>query len=486
MNKMHEVSEDKEILINKMYVGSYLENENNIGHEVINLLRADGEVDKSGDGQNYIYIQSWGTMEKEHNNQIDTILLVRNTGIADTLEILAQAWDLEQIAKIKAGTHESEIEDILKEQIEYITKTAKVKYNGKFLNNIYYGQETDENKNDVFITFKANKLRKPKKPLFVSFSTEDKNINKLINSFGGKIVYLNTYKNIKEEKYEKVIHIVNMAKASLKMYFKNEIIKSNKNKTFPYREHIDQRYAFKQLKNICEDKTLWEEKNTTESTTEIKNSSNYSNNNFIDLIDKQYAEVTYSNLFKHIFESDRILFQKFAEEVLSKDENGDDIKNEYNKKLCINNNITVERENAHIDLLIQDANNVIVIENKIKSGINGIKYDIHGDLVGSQLSDYYHYIKNNDEFNKKNSFFYIFAPDYNRIDTDKIQNIKGVYKIIPYHRIYNFFRKYDNSKIPYFKEFLYALEKHINSTDNVLEIETHRKFMQKINKTRSN
>ena len=37
-------------------------------------------------------------------------------------------------------------------------------------------------------------------------------------------------------------------------------------------------------------------------------------------------------------------------------------------------------------------NNVIVIENKFKSGINGIKYDIYGEEVGSQLLDYYKYI----------------------------------------------------------------------------------------------
>ena len=34
---------------------------------------------------------------------------------------------------------------------------------------------------------------------------------------------------------------------------------------------------------------------------------------------------------------------------------------------------TVEREKEDIDLLIQDENNYIIIENKIKSGINGIK-----------------------------------------------------------------------------------------------------------------
>ena len=60
--KLHEIK-NEEILINRMYAGSYLENEHNIGHEVINLIRADGDVDENGDGRNYIYVQPYGTMQ---------------------------------------------------------------------------------------------------------------------------------------------------------------------------------------------------------------------------------------------------------------------------------------------------------------------------------------------------------------------------------------------------------------------------------------
>ena len=41
----------KEILINQMYAGGFLEVGNNIGHEVINLFKAD-------DGKNYVYVLS--------------------------------------------------------------------------------------------------------------------------------------------------------------------------------------------------------------------------------------------------------------------------------------------------------------------------------------------------------------------------------------------------------------------------------------------
>lgn len=130
--KLHEVK-NEEILINRMYVGSYLENEHNIGHEVINLLRADGEVDEKGDGKNYIYVQPWGTMNTEHNGKIDTIILTRNTVISGTFEVLAQAWDLEQIAKIEKSSHKKEIKDIAQKQFDYI-KNNNITYNNKLLN----------------------------------------------------------------------------------------------------------------------------------------------------------------------------------------------------------------------------------------------------------------------------------------------------------------------------------------------------------------
>ena len=53
----------KEILLNRMYVGRFLEN--NIGHEVINLFKDDN-------GSNYIYINPYGQLDKKHN-EIESI-----------------------------------------------------------------------------------------------------------------------------------------------------------------------------------------------------------------------------------------------------------------------------------------------------------------------------------------------------------------------------------------------------------------------------
>ena len=82
------------------------------------------------------------------------------------------------------------------------------------------------------------------------------------------------------------------------------------------------------------------------------------------------------------------------------------------------------------------------------------------------------------KFEGTEPFFFIFAPDYNDIKQAKIIPY-GVYKVINYSRIYEFYKKYElkySPKIKYYKEFLYAISKHINNVDNSLEIEMHKKF----------
>ena len=55
-----------------------------------------------------------------------------------------------------------------------------------------------------------------------------------------------------------------------------------------------------------------------------------------------------------------------------------------------------------------------------------------------------------------------------------------------YNKIYNFFDKDEikskYSSIPYYEEFLYALEKHKNDTDNHYETEILKRFVKVIAK----
>lgn len=447
---LHKVDNNKEILINKMYVGRYLND--NIGHEVINLIKSDN-------GKNYIYVNPYGSMDKKHNNKIDTILLVRNSNIKDTFEILAQAYDLEQV-----NFSQNKNRDRGK-QLEYIYEN-NIKYSNKYLNKIFYKNE--KNEEAIYISFRANKVIRPKKPIYISFlPTNQKDICDKNSKY--ILIHLNS---CKQQNNTNKTNIVNIAKQSLKMYIGNKEIKYN-NKI------VDQSKVFEKLRYIIENSVYWEKGNSTKKVEEIiqeyNDNTGINHFNIIDVIDKNYDEVIFSNIFKYIFSENPKVFCSFASTVLEK--------NFKSNKLNLSEEFNIDREKGHTDLLITDKRNrnIIVIENKIKSGINGKDLFLEDKKVKGQLYDYYRYANGKEFKHYKNKFFYIFVPDYSYISENDIYP-KNTYKIIKYSQIYDFFYKHRNSfeETLYFKEFLYALQKHISNTDNILERTTHKRFINSI------
>ena len=270
---------------------------------------------------------------------------------------------------------------------------------------------------------------------------------------------------------------------------------------------VDQSKVFEKLKRIIENHNYWEKQNSTKKVEKIgKEEKNTELNkfNFIDIIDRNYDEVIFLNMFQYIFSANTEVFCSFAKTVLKSD-----LKN---NKLNLSQNFIIERERGHTDLLITDKENknIIVIENKIKSGINGKEFIIGEEKIKGQLYDYCYYVKgyirgniqeekyiidketgvkyieNKDlkrEFELyKNKFFYVFVPNYSYINEKNIYP-KNTYKIIKYSQIYDFFNNHKNSfkEVLYFKEFLYALKKHISNTDNILEKTMHKRFIDVIN-----
>ena len=77
----NEKEEKNVILINKMYTGSYLDDNdgNNIGHEIINFFKAD-------DGNNYIYITPYG--KANNGDNIKYILLTDAKKIVNIILLL--------------------------------------------------------------------------------------------------------------------------------------------------------------------------------------------------------------------------------------------------------------------------------------------------------------------------------------------------------------------------------------------------------------
>jgi len=131
----------KAILLNRMYVGTFLKD--NIGHEVINLFKDDN-------GSNYIYVNPYGRLGKNHND-IESILLVRGIN-ATTVEIIAKAEGLTPVLNNSSPKNSTKAT-----QKKYIDK-HEITYGGVELYRIYQNNVGDNDSGTVYISFKAKKF----------------------------------------------------------------------------------------------------------------------------------------------------------------------------------------------------------------------------------------------------------------------------------------------------------------------------------------
>lgn len=273
-----------------------------------------------------------------------------------------------------------------------------------FEENLYRGS-LEGNKN-VYTTFVADRVVKPKSPVYI---TDDESVSE------DNVFFVRTNKGF--------------GKQTLREFY-------NENK---------KPESFTDLNQIIENKGLWEEANTTQAISELPESQKNLNFNFLKIIRQEDNELAFSNMFAYFFDINRDAFSRFAQEVLSVD---------------IQTDFTIEREKKNIDLLISDKNNVVVIENKIKSSINGIneRHDIYSNQIQSQLNKYYQFVTTDDEYCKKTVSCFIFSLNYNRIDLSKF-SCGEKYTVVYYREIYNFFVENRNlfDEVPYFEDFINAL-----------------------------
>jgi|GEM_PF-224514 len=410
----------KQIIINKMYGGRYLLENENIGHEIINLYKAD-------DGNNYIYLNAPGNIDKQYAKDDLTVLLVRRSG--KKYKILAKAVG---ITVIESAYSSKSQQQRYKEQVELNLSYGGVKLDDLFSQNTF-GGSLQAAKN-VYATFQTNKIIKPVNELFI---TDVKSLT------DDKTFYVRTPKGF--------------GTRSLRLYF----------------DEVDKKDSYDDLESVINNESLWESEDTTAMIPKTNIMKKDENFNFLNVIKQEYNELVYSNLLAYFFSSNREVFVKFSKDVLG---------------VSIKPNFSIEREKHHIDMLICDDRNVIVIENKIKSSISGSdeRHNIYSDLVQSQLSKYYKYVTTNKEYKDKESSCFIFSPDYNYIDLKGYESGEQ-YKVINYSEIYDFFK--DNEvlfkDVPYFKDFIKALYRHTKPYDNDLEEEMQRRFILAIQKYRT-
>ena len=429
-NKKEEDNRKEAILINKMYSGSYLSN-SNTGHETINFLKAD-------DGSKYIYITPYG----DYNNRDYKIKYVLLTGpqINKQYQIIAmvEVEDNDKyqdndysyhnlLIKLK-GEKKNQKDNLIsynKKLKIHERQAQNLKYGGQYLYDIF--KDNKGNDTAIYATFKVNNIYIPKEDIIVRLNDD-----------------------------EKGIYIKGKKKFSINLTLGQRGIK--------YIEDNDYK-NFKKYLELSKLSKLWDSPYNTPKAVSTEDSSNNNDNfSFINLIHGENNEYAYSSMLAYYFaleSNGRLLFQEF-----------------FNDKFPDNNiefiNVFQEHHlhnGSRPDIVFEgkNENEQVIIENKIKSGING-----------KQLTKY-----------KKGL---IFVPNYNenliKNDSEFINNNSN-FKIITYRELLDFFDnnqvvskyiKTDKNAERYFEDFKSALR--IQSRDKgKIEID---KFNHLLSKTEEN
>ena len=310
---------------------------------------------------------------------------------------------------------------------EYIKKVryAGVSLDQIFSNNTYHGETNPFSKH---ITYRADAFCLPAQRIFISIDSDfDQE---------GYTVHLHSEKKV-------------ITPQGMREYY------SEKSDSIAYHE----------LKALIEDNKLWKKNNTTEKLFPDGAVQNKTPS-FLEVIKKEDDENVFSNLFGYFFEYSHRSFQKFASapNLLGISD--------------MNASFVMYRETMErVDLWIESKKDIIVIENKIKSGINGITGDDY-----SQLNRYHEFATEEAKKANKRAHFYIFAPDYAKFDLSKF-GLEGKYKIIKYSEIYKFFVEETETYIAdrAFPDFLRGLRRH-TLTYSELQFDTMRsRLLRKIN-----
>ena len=510
---------NRTIIINKMYAGKYLETGENIGHEIINLFKSDN-------GKHYIYLNSQGTIATRYINgakiihnkttppkkevkptrQID-VLLTRPIN-AHVLQVLALAENVSVLdSAILSGKNEYKLKFKKKTDRREAQKGMNIAYDecqiDKILSKNKYKNITEQ---DIFATFRTGNLKKPRKPLFLCSIATDNNENE---EFVKQFQFIDgDYKIIETKK--------GFGKQSLRLYFMNE------------KNDEDNTEAFNELSNIIDNPNYWTEKHDFDKVNISSFDFNETPINFLSIIKEEDRELTFSNLLQH-FLSDKKILKGFCEGVL-------DIKNINTDNV----DISINREEHNVDLIIRDGTHIIVIENKILSGINGenktvdeqlnkifqiqdsednaedtvdevkkaqkeqkkklkelrdtLKLDAekHSELIVSQLSKYYFYARKialEESVSEENIRLYIFCPNYQEKFYKKENRKKYLCgdkyeKPITYGEIQTFFKDNGNKNDFYLQEFIKAMDKHTKPNNNSKEDEMKLRFMKAIKKVK--
>lgn len=402
----------------------YLKSPTNIGHEFINFYKADN-------GNSYIYVAPHGSFNEMFKDRVYAVVFL-GVGEKHHMRILGYAKPKEiNIKQFKRSFKGKGIEKTREEhlrQTELINKQYKeIKYGGKLLNEIYPEPININLTNPYYITFTASEhkiLNKNVKPISINLSEYEMKRPQLGYLINGNLESKENNKNIVGLYNEKL--------------FLN-IIEYIENNQYKY---------------------LWEE------PEKLLISDKYEET-MLNAIQKEYDENIISSLLTFSLNKHSDFWEVFSRDVLELP-----IKEEI---------LEINREKNNIDIIIRTKSNVIVIENKVLSDINGRD---ENDKTTSQLSKYYDVIERKidigGEYEGLNPLFFLLKPNYSQIVIDDFSRHE-FYKVITYKSLFEVLNNLD-IKDKFLLELKNVSELHSYDIDNSIYLEQQRRLFTRIKK----
>ena len=329
-------SQGEDIVLNRMYTGSYLSS--NLGHEVINMFQADND-------KHYLYLNSKGNFSKD-GASVSTMLLVRGIG-EKRVEIIGLAKNLKFVksAQCKLPRDLGRVnKKIQTQQWDYM---KSIEYGGALIKDIF----GDEGQQSVFISYEtdANNFYLPQRRIIINFKDKQEDDNSKKKAKNSENIYLTE---------------LSFASTSLHQY-----VSENSNK-----------HDWTVLHEICENASLWKK---GIKKVEVPDNLSEQQDSLFDICRIQDDENRFSNALSYFIEKYPDIWIKFFESKGVKLSKIDSVTREEDAK--IDNSKCEEKTGGRIDLLIRTPECYIIIENKIDSRII-----FQGGV--SQIQRYYNYV----------------------------------------------------------------------------------------------
>lgn len=419
------------ILLNKLYTGEY--SKRKIGHEVINFFKADND-------NVYAYIAPLGAIAKERYYNIKMVVFLS--------EYKDQKCELLGVAEVKPIIEKRDYNKLKfkndEEYEDYIEKYIrnKISYNKIDLDKIFDKDEKD--KYNPLVNFLVDKMWVPKneKSIYFTHYSASKSIK-------------NPEKEIKYESHENVIYRKLYHSLQRQMCY----VEKGEKTIIDGIEKNEYDQLIKWIGEWIDEGTLVEE-DLPKVEGEISN-----NYNILSLMDKENEEQIYTNLLTSFFNEYIDEKEKVFDRILGENGHFDVV-----KEKVVSVDINGKEKKGRIDIFAidkhEDNKQIILIENKIDSGLNGIiaSKNINSNPL-SQLNIYEMFLKQ--YYKGYNSKIIVLCPKENVMrlnsEIEACAKLNVECTIVTYDDLINLIRtneKYydDNILKGYYHEFMKILK----------------------------